>query len=201
MVETSKCHFRRLRDGFFKYCAGVGLDVGCGFDPLNVAGLTTCDSHPDVKDLVGSTCSATYLSDFKDSQFDFVYSSHTLEHIINHQDALREFWRVLKVGGYLIIYLPHRDLYERTRNLPPWNENHVSMWLPEIVPGVEPKGSYGLLNEMRDVFGPENFEVVRNIVCDYGYGIPTEGPDARFDNNKWVPRGEYSFEVVVKKLK
>lgn len=44
---------------------------------------------------------------------DAVHSSHCLEHISDYRSALAECSRVLKVGGYLVLTVPHRWLYER----------------------------------------------------------------------------------------
>ena len=53
---------------------------------------------------------------FGAGSMDYVFSSHCLEHIENDWQALREWWRVLKSGGYLVLYLPHRDVYPLTNN-------------------------------------------------------------------------------------
>lgn len=103
-AETTKARERRIGEGFFKkYCQGKGLDVGYGGDLLaeNCKGWDV--EHGD----------AQFLHGIKDSKFDFIYSSHTLEHMIEPQTALKNWWRVLKPGGYLILYIPHRDLYEK----------------------------------------------------------------------------------------
>lgn len=42
---------------------------------------------------------------------DAVFSSHLLEHIVDTDAALAEWWRVIKNDGYLVLYLPHRDFY------------------------------------------------------------------------------------------
>src|ERR1022692_2414923 len=49
------------------------------------------------------------LSDFASVSYDFVCSSHTLEHCANPIRALRECSRVLKSDGYLFLVLPHKD--------------------------------------------------------------------------------------------
>ncbi|HSV35768.1 MAG TPA: class I SAM-dependent methyltransferase [Ramlibacter sp.] len=41
--------------------------------------------------------------------YDVVLSSHVIEHIANPLKALREWLRVLKVGGVLLLVVPHRD--------------------------------------------------------------------------------------------
>jgi len=44
--------------------------------------------------------------DFPDESFDFVISTHTIEHIPDISKALYEFERVLKANGYLILIYP-----------------------------------------------------------------------------------------------
>jgi SAM-dependent methyltransferase len=52
---------------------------------------------------------ATQLSFARDNSYDFVLSSHTLEHSANPLKALHEWRRVLKAGGRMLIVLPHKD--------------------------------------------------------------------------------------------
>jgi len=52
---------------------------------------------------------ASDLAFIADSTYDFVLSSHMLEHSANPLKALREWLRVLKPGGTLLLVLPHRD--------------------------------------------------------------------------------------------
>lgn len=52
---------------------------------------------------------ATELTEVADETYDFVCSSHTLEHIANPLRALAEWQRVLRVGGTLVLLLPHKD--------------------------------------------------------------------------------------------
>jgi SAM-dependent methyltransferase len=51
------------------------------------------------------------LSEIADGEYDFLLSSHNLEHFANPVKALKEWQRVLKPGGYLAIVLPY---YART---------------------------------------------------------------------------------------
>jgi ADP-heptose:LPS heptosyltransferase/SAM-dependent methyltransferase len=46
-----------------------------------------------------------------DASCDAVFSSHLLEHIEDTEAALTEWWRVVKPGGHLVLYLPHRHFY------------------------------------------------------------------------------------------
>ena len=52
---------------------------------------------------------ATALEPIKSESYDFVLSSHTLEHIANPLRALSEWKRVLKGNGILVLVVPHRD--------------------------------------------------------------------------------------------
>jgi SAM-dependent methyltransferase len=92
------------------YVKGVTLDVGCGHKPYEktfFAGAEkyigmdylTDRSKPDV---VGS---ATDIP-LADASFDTVVSTEVLEHVADPLKALREMYRVLKPGGYLILSTP-----------------------------------------------------------------------------------------------
>ena len=106
--ETTKARQRRSQEGFFeKYCQGKGLDIGFGGDLLSENCRGYDFEHGD----------AQYLRGIKNSCFDFVYSSHTLEHLKDPICTLKNWWRVLKLGGYLILYIPHRDLYEKKKTI------------------------------------------------------------------------------------
>jgi SAM-dependent methyltransferase len=52
---------------------------------------------------------ATNLSAVPNSGYDFVLSSHTLEHTANPLRALQEWIRVVRCDGLLVLILPHRD--------------------------------------------------------------------------------------------
>jgi SAM-dependent methyltransferase len=52
---------------------------------------------------------ATELSGIATGSYDFLLSSHVLEHLANPLRGLREWLRVVKEGGVLVLVLPHRD--------------------------------------------------------------------------------------------
>ena len=52
---------------------------------------------------------ATQIVDIHNEQYDFVFASHTLEHIANPIKALNEWLRVVKNGGYLILVVPEKS--------------------------------------------------------------------------------------------
>ena len=53
-------------------------------------------------------CDATDMSIVPDSNYDFLLSSNNLEHIANPIKALKEFQRVVKPGGYMLIIVPNK---------------------------------------------------------------------------------------------
>jgi len=93
----------------------IVLNSGCGFhNPERLPAIfrnklwqeVRVDIDPLVKpDVVTST---TDLSHFEMHSVDAVYSSHNLEHLYIHdvQAALKEFVRVLKPQGFVLITLP-----------------------------------------------------------------------------------------------
>jgi SAM-dependent methyltransferase len=52
---------------------------------------------------------ATDLSKIDSAKYDFILSSHMLEHTANPLRALSEWTRVLKDDGFLVLLLPHKD--------------------------------------------------------------------------------------------
>lgn len=176
--ESSKARERRVREGFFdSYCLGSGLDIGYGGDLLT----GSCRGW-DIED-----GDAQYLLGLDDEVFDFVYSSHTLEHVDDPFVAIQSWWRVLKPCGYLLLYIPHRDLYEKKKVLPSrWNGDHKHFFLPF---NDDPPDTLGLLPLIERALA--NFEVVYIRECLEGWSIP----DPLIHSN-----GEYSIEAVIRKL-
>jgi SAM-dependent methyltransferase len=117
MKETSKSYNLRLARGDFqKYLYGKGLDIGAGDDPLKIQ-----DGEVIVWDKTQGD--AQDLKEIADSSFDFVYSSHCLEHLIDIETALCNWCRIIKNNGYLYLTLPDYLLYEKL-SWPSWNGDH-----------------------------------------------------------------------------
>ncbi len=52
---------------------------------------------------------AVDLTGINNENYDFILSSHSIEHIANPFKALSEWLRVLKTGGLLLLVTPHKD--------------------------------------------------------------------------------------------
>lgn len=66
------------------------------------------------------------LSEIKDEQYDFLLSSHNLEHIANPLKAIKEWVRVLKPGGYILLILPDKN-YTFDRKRPYTTFEHIKL--------------------------------------------------------------------------
>ena len=176
--ETSRAHGRREREGFFeKYCRGEGLDVGYGGDVI-VDGCSGWDFRNG---------DAQYLSGVEDESFDFVYSSHCLEHMYDVQTALKNWFRVVRKGGYLLLAIPHRDLYEKKTQLPSrWNGDHKHMFL---IGRAEPPDTLDIVEEIKSAL--KNYDIKYIKTCDEGHTITD--PLVHSD-------GEYQIEIVIQKI-
>ncbi len=110
----------KIRWELVKYTRGRVLDVGCGMYKAfpHFIGVDNCADtrlfgHPIKPDIfVPDACD---LGLFATEQFDALFSSHLLEHIPEKDlvRCLREWLRVVKVDGYLILYLPDETLYPK----------------------------------------------------------------------------------------
>lgn len=105
MSETSK--HRALTA---QYCEGNGIDIGSGGDPVvaQAVSIDLPDPYSEQGNVIHWRGDALDLP-FKDRVCDFVYSSHLLEDFFDWWAPLREWVRVLKSGGHLVILIPDRE--------------------------------------------------------------------------------------------
>jgi SAM-dependent methyltransferase len=102
--ETSKASTRRRREGYFDTVfVGRGIDIGCGDDPVTPDCIHWDLPQGDAQELAGVPT----------DWFDWVYSSHCLEHLVDPQRAVSRWWEVLRPNGRLLIVVPDEDLYEQ----------------------------------------------------------------------------------------
>ena len=88
---------------------------------------------------------ATNLSIFASQSCDSVFSSHLLEHIEDTESVLKEWWRVIKPNGYLVLYLPHKDFYPNIGQEGA-NPDHVHDFSPaDIISIMKGVGNWDLI--------------------------------------------------------
>ena len=104
------------------YFKGSGIDVGGGHDGLHqyaaVLGFDGCRNW-DLPD-----GDAQYLATVADGTYDFLHSSHCLEHMVDPPTALSHWVRVVKPGGHLVITVPDEELYEHLHWPSRYNADH-----------------------------------------------------------------------------
>lgn len=113
MNESTKTS-RHFTPAEGKLLTGRGLDIGCGMDPI----------RPDVVKFDMDDGDANEISKFITEKFDYIYSSHCLEHMKDVPGALLQWWGLVKVGGHLIIAVPDEDLYEQGMFPSRFNSDH-----------------------------------------------------------------------------
>ena len=133
------------------FTRGTGLDVGCGEGKfMETEFVIGIDSGKDVQ-MFNKAVNAQLIMDCKDlsrfasGAFDFVFSSHLLEHMPKNEasNVLREWLRVCRIGGNLVLYLPDEDQYpkcaepERGIEEEPWtNRDHKFNCSYDVIVGM-----------------------------------------------------------------
>lgn len=119
-----------------EFCKGNGLDVGCGKWPLPGAIPVELKDGGDAMNL-------------PDGAFDYVFSSHCLEHLIDPVAALEHWKSRLIDGGVLFLYLPHPDMRYWQ---PTHNRKHLHSWQPEAMAQiVRDLGFKRVIHSQRDI--------------------------------------------------
>lgn len=129
MYEAGKAIRRRgkeLNDKLFK---GRGIDIGGGPDSISKYGYD-CYNW----DIANGDSDAQFLKTVKDNTYNFVHSSHCLEHMVDPKIAIKHWVRVCKSGGYIVITIPDEELYEH--NMWPSRFNADHKWSFRIYTGT-----------------------------------------------------------------
>jgi SAM-dependent methyltransferase len=178
--ESRKSYAAKIESGFFaKYLSGPNvMEIGYrgyeeGTMPIVPQSIGVDVGYPGYE-------GASFP--FADGSFDAIYSSHCFEHIGDWLGVLRDWYRLLKVGGFLVIVVPHQLLFERKRSLPsPINPDHKRFYTPR-----------SLLGEIETAFEENSYRVRHLVENDAGFDyaiMPYQGTD-----------GCYEIELVVEKL-
>jgi len=129
MKETSKALIRRLHDVKFAntYFVGNGVDIGAGEDPLS----KYVQQFPLIKSVKAwdlQDGDAQLMKEVSDDTYDFVNSSHCLEHLWDPYEAFDNWIRICKPGGHIITTIPDEDLYEQGVWPSTFNGDHKTSW-------------------------------------------------------------------------
>ncbi|MSU47591.1 MAG: class I SAM-dependent methyltransferase [Opitutus sp.] len=134
---------------------GKGIDIGCGPDPVT----------PDVRRFDRADGDANHITRHVRDQFDFVYSSHCLEHMRDPRCALHEWWQLVRPGGHLIFIVPDEDLYEQGVFPSRFNPDHKATFTISKARSWSP-ASHNVLDLAR---GLPDAELVSLVLHDHGY--------------------------------
>jgi len=186
--NNSRAYERRLSEGFYKkYIVGNGLDIGCSSHERSIS--------TDVKlwDKTLGSGDATHMKGVPDNKYSYVMASHILEHIHDRETALKNWIRIVKPGGYLIVCVPDRDLYENKKTLPSkYNRDHKCFFLLDKAE----KPDTHSFKETLEILNPFA-ELVYIKLCDDNWpGQDNVGPE---HHRKLHPVGEFQIEAVLKK--
>jgi SAM-dependent methyltransferase len=112
---ASLANKQRAPKFFKKYLSKSVLDIGAGADPVV--------PHAQIFDLPQGDAN-NILNYLQNETFDCVHSSHCLEHMHDPKKSLKDWWSLVKPGGYLITIVPHEDLYEQFNWPSIFNNDH-----------------------------------------------------------------------------
>lgn len=190
--EASKAVMRRVHDNRFstKYFVGDGIDIGAGNDNL----YNFREQFTSIKSVRGwdkQDGDAMLMQSVYDNTFDFVHSSHCLEHLTDPTTALTNWIRICKPGGHIVVMVPEEDMYEQGHWPSRYAQDHLTSWAvgkniswsPVCVSVI-----HFLVKFVADV------EILKIEKLDAGY---------KYINNKEdqtaYPTGECAIEFILKK--
>lgn len=192
MKECSKSISRRLADINFtsKYFVGQGIDIGGKPDPLALYRELFCRME-SIRTWDWEDGDAEFLAGVEDESVDFIHSSHCLEHLVDPKQGLRNWLRVLKPGGHLIITVPDEDLYEQGVFPSTFNRDHK--WTFTIYkPQSWSDRSLNVVDLIREMGAEVEAVRIEQLNSTYRFDLP------RYDQTL-SPVGECGIEFIVRK--
>jgi len=106
--EARKCRYRVVH-----LCKGVGLDLSAGEDKI-VPSAIGVGPHPAPNVNLQLDLTANHaLSLFASGSMDYVFDAGRLGNYQTWTDILAEWWRIVRPGGYLILYEQDPEYYPR----------------------------------------------------------------------------------------
>jgi SAM-dependent methyltransferase len=192
MKECSKSISRRLADPNFinRYFVGRGLDIGGKPDPLALYRELFCQMGP-VKTWDRDDGDAQFLQSINDDEFNFVHSSHCLEHLNDPKEGLCNWLRVVHPGGYLVITVPDEDLYEQGVFPSTFNRDHK--WTFTILKRRSwSKRSLNIISLVGALDDRAELVRLEQLSSTYRFNLP------RYDQTL-TPIGECGIEFIIRK--
>jgi SAM-dependent methyltransferase len=173
-----------------KYFKGDGVDIGGLPDPLSL--------YTELFPLLNSVRvwdwddgDAQKMEGVADNSFDFIHSSHCLEHLVDPVEGLKTWLRVVKPGGYLVIMVPDEDMYEQGVFPSTFNRDHK--WTFTMMKSKSWSGkSINVLELLQGLGAQADIEKVELLSATYRNSFP------RYDQSL-TPVGECGIEFVVRK--
>lgn len=104
--EARKCRYRVA-----SLCKGVGLDLSCSGEKIVKDAIGIGHEKNPKADLHMDLGANDSLRMFSDDAFDYVFDAHQLGNYKGAEAILKEWWRVVRYGGYLILYEQDKDYY------------------------------------------------------------------------------------------
>ena len=192
MKECSKSIIRRLADVSFsnRYFVGEGIDIGGKPDPL-VLYNELFPRMNAVKTWDWEDGDAQYMGGVSDNAYDFVHSSHCLEHLVDPKIGLHNWLRVVRPGGYLIITVPDEDLYEQGIFPSTFNKDHK--WTFTIYKTRSwSSQSLNVIDLVRELGDGAELVRLEQLSSNYRYHLP------RYDQTL-TPIAECGIEFIIRK--
>lgn len=192
MHELSKSITRRLADSNFinKYFVGKGIDIGGKPDPLSLY-LELFSKMEEIKIWDIGDGDAQFMKGVSNESYDFVHSSHCLEHLNDPIEGIKNWFRVVKEGGHLIVTIPDEDLYEQGVFPSTFNKDHKWTFTIYKEQSWSPK-SLNLLDVLKELGDGAQILKIELLHSTYRYEIP------RYDQTL-TPIAECGIEFVIRK--
>jgi SAM-dependent methyltransferase len=191
--ELSKAVFRWAADRRYatRYLVGDGLDIGAGPDPLALHAehfplMQTCR----VWDTIYGDGDAMLMEGVEDESFDFVVSSHCLEHVASPSEALINWVRVTRPDGHLILIVPDEDRYEQGVWPSTFNPDHKFSFTIHKYHRSWCSHSRSLLTLLGGLKDVELLKI-EQLDANFRYGVP------RHDQTQML--AESAIEIVLRK--
>lgn len=199
MHESSKSVFHKIKDSRYatRYIVGDGIDIGAGEDSIG----QYYEFFPLMKSCRGWDLpdgDAQLMASVADATFDFVHSSHCLEHMRDPKEALENWLRVLKPGGHLVCLIPDEDLYEQGVFPSTFNTDHKHTFTI-FKKASWSSASINLTELLASLSASVEIKKIELMDATFRYEFNQRIGVDRFDQTRTAV-GECAIEFVLKKL-